>query len=57
VPLRTPDPDILINLSEVYSTAYDRGRLQRRIDYRGATPTQLHADEVPWVKDVLKRLY
>jgi hypothetical protein len=54
VPLRAPDPDILINLGEVYSTAYDRGRFQRRIDYQGGKPPQLHADEISWVRDVIK---
>jgi hypothetical protein len=54
VPLRAPDPDLLINLGEVYSTAYDRGRFQRRIDYRGRTPPHLHGDEIRWVEDVVK---
>jgi hypothetical protein len=56
VPLRAPDPDLLINLGEVYSTAYDRGRFQRRIDYRGPTPPQLSTDEIPWVKDAINRV-
>ena len=54
VPLRDPDPDLLIDLSEVYSTAYDRGRFQRRIDYRGATPPHLHGEEISWVNEVIK---
>jgi hypothetical protein len=55
VPLRAPDPDLLVNIAEVYSTAYDRGRFQRRIDYRGQTPPHLHPDGIPWVKDVIQR--
>lgn len=54
VPLRAPDPDLLINLAEVFTTAYDRGRFQRRINYRGAMPGHLRTDETTWVDSVLK---
>jgi len=53
VPLRAPDADVLIDLATVYNTAYDRGRFQKRIDYRGAPPTQLTADEIVWAQAVL----
>jgi hypothetical protein len=53
VPLRAPDPDLMIPLAAVFNTAYDRGRFQRRIDYRGALPGHLRADEKPWVQDVI----
>src|SRR5260370_1436129 len=33
VPLRAPDRDVLINLAAVFTTAYDRGRFDRRINY------------------------
>ncbi len=50
VPLRTPDADLLIDLASVYNTAYDRGRFQKRIDYRGATPSHLTAQEIDWAR-------
>jgi hypothetical protein len=53
VPLRAPDPDIVIALGEVFATAYDRGRFQRRIDYHSHLPAQLRPDEKPWVETVL----
>ncbi len=54
VPLRAPDPDLLIDLAAVFNTAYERGRFQRRIDYRGAAPGHLNAAELTWAKSLLK---
>jgi hypothetical protein len=48
VPLRVPDPDLQIIVGEVFDTAYDRGRFQRRIDYRGTLPPYLSAEEKQW---------
>jgi hypothetical protein len=53
VPLRAPDPDLMIPLGSVFTTAYDRGRFQRRIDYRGQRPGHLRPDEIPWAQGVL----
>ena len=53
VPLRSPDPDLLIDLAAVFNTAYDRGRFQRRIDYKGAVPAHLNATELAWAKSKL----
>ncbi len=53
VPLRAPDADLRIDLAAVYRTAYERGRFQKRIDYRGAPPTQLTAEEIVWPEAVL----
>ncbi len=55
VPLREPDPDLPIDLAAVFNTAYERGRFQRRLNYRGPLPAQLHADEQDWVETVLKK--
>jgi hypothetical protein len=33
IPLRRPDPDVVIDLASVYRTAYERGRYARSIDY------------------------
>jgi Protein of unknown function (DUF4058) len=53
IPLRGSDPDLHINLAKVFNITYDRGRFQRRLDYLGPLPSQLRADEAPWVKRVL----
>lgn len=55
VPLRDPDPDLLIDLAAVFNTAYERGRFQRRLNYQGPLPAQLRADEQDWVETVLKK--
>lgn len=33
IPLRSPDPDVVIDLMSVYRTTYERGRYTRSIDY------------------------
>ena len=38
IPLRAPDPDIWIDLAEVFSITYDRGRYARSIDYASPLP-------------------
>ena len=53
VPLRAPDADLLIDLAAVYTTAYDRGRFQKRIDYQGASLAQLTTKEIEWARAVL----
>jgi len=53
VPLRAPDPDLLIDLAAVFNTAYDRGRFKRRIDYRGAAPAHVNATELAWARSLL----
>jgi hypothetical protein len=53
VPLRAPDADLQIIVGEVFNTAYDRGRFQRRIDYRGTLPPHLSAEEKQWAAGVL----
>jgi Protein of unknown function (DUF4058) len=33
IPLKAPDPDIFVNLGQVFATAYERGRYAKSIDY------------------------
>jgi len=44
VPLRSPDPDIIIDLGAVFTTAYERGRFGRRINYQAHLSVLLFAD-------------
>ncbi len=53
VPLRAPDADLFIDLAAVFTTAYDRGRFGRRIDYKGEAPSHLTATELGWAKSLL----
>jgi hypothetical protein len=42
IPLSKPDPDVMADLAGVFTTAYDRGRYARLIDYR-TTPSVLRS--------------
>lgn len=53
VPLRIPDRDLLIDLAAVFTTAYERGRFYRTIDY-SQPPGQLHEGEKAWVQSLIK---
>lgn len=53
VPLRAPDADLHISLSDVFTTSYDRGRFQRRIHYQGPPPSHLNTAEKTWVEKVV----
>ena len=33
IPLKSPDPDLLVDLGTVFSLAYQRGRYEKSIDY------------------------
>ncbi|MEZ6103131.1 MAG: DUF4058 family protein [Pirellulaceae bacterium] len=55
VPLRRPDSDIIIDLAEVFTTAYDRGRFARRIDYFSDVPSHLNANEKQWAEATLQQ--
>lgn len=54
VPLRAPDPDLQIDLRQVFNTAYERGRFQRRINYLGPLPTHLRDEEKQWAIDLIQ---
>lgn len=50
IPLRAPDPDIAVDLAEVYETAFDRGRYARSVDYRAALELPLHPEDREWAE-------
>ncbi len=53
VPLKPPDDDLHISLASVFTTAYDRGRFGRRVDYGGPLPGQLRDDEKAWASGII----
>jgi hypothetical protein len=56
VPLRVPEPDLSLNLGEVFATAYERGRYARSIDY-ASPPEGTFADNASgWVDERLAPL-
>jgi hypothetical protein len=53
IPLRAPDADIHIDLGAVFATAYERGRFQQRIDYRGPVPGMLSDEDRQWLNSII----
>lgn len=55
VPLRDPDPDICIDLSAVFATAYERAKFFRRVDYQAPLPAFIAEADRPWVEQLVAR--
>ena len=52
IPLRDPDPDVMVPLAEVFTTAYDRGRYSRELDYSKPPITPLSPDDLKWATEI-----
>ncbi len=52
IPLQTPDPDIHINLAEIFTAAYDRGPYARTVKYSGEPPGPMSPQDAQWARDV-----
>jgi hypothetical protein len=48
IPLRSPDPQIWIDLAAVFAITYERGRYARSIDYTQPPPISLRGDDLTW---------
>ncbi len=53
VPLRWPDPDISVDLGEVFDTAYSRGRYDRAVRYEGLPAAGLEESDAAWASKLL----
>ena len=53
VPLQPGDADVMIDLGQVFRTAYDRGRFGRRLAYREPCPAPLRDEQRSWVGSVI----
>src|SRR5258707_4050872 len=53
VPLLSPDEDIVVDLAAVFSTAYERGRFGRRINYQSRLPAGLSGEDQRWAADIV----
>ena len=49
IPLKAPDPDLTINLGEVFNTAYDKGRYARSLPYAAPPMVRLSPEQRDWV--------
>lgn len=55
IPLKAPDPDLLINLAEVFAQAYDRGRYERCLRYAEPPTAPLADADRKWATEVAGR--
>ena len=51
VPLRAPDPDVVIDLGRAYVNAYERGHYPRRVRYRRPPPATFSPADRAWVDE------
>jgi hypothetical protein len=54
VPLAEGDPDVVLDLQEVFSYCYDEGPYARRVDYRGEPPVPLRRADAEWADGLLR---
>jgi hypothetical protein len=54
IPLRPPDPDIVLDLGQVFATAYERGRYGRILDYSNDLELPLSLADLRWAKKFTK---
>ena len=53
IPLRRGETDIVLNLQELITLAYDRGAYHRRLNYATAPRPQLSPEDHAWMTDLL----
>lgn len=54
IPLLSPDPDITIDLAELYTTAYERGRYAELINYRNPLKLPLAPEDRVWAEELAR---
>jgi hypothetical protein len=53
IPLKKDEPEVRLNLQEVFQTVYQRARYQLSVDYRAPLDTPLPEAEAAWVRSLL----
>ena len=51
IPLKSPDPDIGLNIAEVFAITYERGRYARSLPYHAAPQVPLQGEAMAWVAE------
>lgn len=53
VPLREPDPDVVLDLQAVFTRCYDNGGYEDFVDYHRPPPVSLSSEEMVWLESLL----
>lgn len=56
LPLKAPDPDLRIDLGDVFTVTYDKGRYARSLDYSAPPFVHLPAETREWVLQQAKQI-
>ena len=54
VPLREPDPDVMLDLQATFTRCYDNGGYTDFVDYEQPPPTSLSPEEATWLESLLQ---
>ncbi|PKO23319.1 MAG: hypothetical protein CVU38_04715 [Chloroflexi bacterium HGW-Chloroflexi-1] len=54
VPLRAPDPDVVLDLQAVFERCYDNGGYADLVNYRQPPPVELSVEETAWMDGLLR---
>lgn len=54
IPLKAPDPDVILDLASIFATAYERARWGRSIDYSAPLTLPLSKDDRAWAESVAR---
>ena len=54
IPLKSPDPDVLLDLGALYDSTFERGRYARSIEYTSPLSIGLAAEDRAWAEDLAK---
>jgi hypothetical protein len=53
IPLRAPDPDVMLNLQALVAAVYERGAYDLQLDYTQPPPPPLSEAEAAWIEQLL----
>lgn len=53
IPLRPPDPDVILPLGDVFATTFQHGHYARALRYQNAPPAPLSEDQAEWARQIL----
>ena len=55
VPLLSGDPDVVLDLQEVFNRTYDAGAYNNELDYNSSPPIALRGGDASWADELLKQ--